>query len=281
MVLLKFLILTLTFYELFVNLEAGTCPKGHSLSRKADCKICPDGYYQPEENDSLSCRPCTMCEEHRGSAIEQKCTKETDTKCQCREGFVPWGSDSSTCKCDIGFGLTNGKCSKCEVGFFSKSINSPCQKWKECKSGEKIPGTSSSDVICIELKSNPDITTPDITFLPSHSPHEETQAQNLHTTTTTTTSTTTTTALPGHTLSTKKNRDMQPPPSNTGSHIGLAVLMFGIVGLLVLTAVTCKLHITPCVQRKPAVQTKDSLCRRPIEEIGDGSQSSLKQNPEP
>uniref|UniRef100_A0A3B4VFA9 Tumor necrosis factor receptor superfamily member 4-like n=1 Tax=Seriola dumerili TaxID=41447 RepID=A0A3B4VFA9_SERDU len=212
--------------------------QGHSLSRKADCKICPDGYYQPEENDSLSCRPCTIIT-----------NESTDTKCQCREGFVPWGSDSSTCKCDIGFGLTNGKCSKCEVGFFSKSINSPCQKWKECKSGEKIPGTSSSDVICIELKSNPDITTPDITFLPSHSPHEETQAQNLHTTTTTTTS--------------------------------LAVLMFGIVGLLVLTAVTCKLHITPCVQRKPAVQTKDSLCRRPIEEIGDGSQSSLKQNPEP
>ncbi|KAF3689963.1 hypothetical protein EXN66_Car005635 [Channa argus] len=68
------------------------------------------------------------------------------------------------------------------------------------------------------------------------------------------------------------------PPSNTGNYIGLALLMFGIIGLLILTALTCKLHITPCVLRKTAVQTKDS-CRRPVEESGN-SLSSLKLNTE-
>lgn len=42
----------------------------------------------------------------RGSYMEQRCTKEIDTKCKCREGFAPWGDDTSTCKCEPGFGLT-------------------------------------------------------------------------------------------------------------------------------------------------------------------------------
>lgn len=40
-----------------------------------------------------------------GSAVKEACTKETNTKCQCRGEFVPAESDSSTCKCEIGFGL--------------------------------------------------------------------------------------------------------------------------------------------------------------------------------
>lgn len=43
-----------------------------------------------------------------GSVVVQHCTKTTNTKCKCRGEFVPSESDSSTCKCDIGYGLKNG-----------------------------------------------------------------------------------------------------------------------------------------------------------------------------
>lgn len=86
-----------------------------------------------------------------------KCTAETNTICECRGKFVPSDSDSSTCKCDIGFGKNQRgtemitqhcmqyakeivfivirsyplpECEECEEGYFSKSINSRCEKWK-------------------------------------------------------------------------------------------------------------------------------------------------------
>ncbi|XP_044072324.1 tumor necrosis factor receptor superfamily member 5 isoform X2 [Siniperca chuatsi] len=253
MVLLKLLILTLTFYELIVDLDARTCPKGQRVTSGGDdCENCPDKYYQSEENDSKYCQPCTKCDEQSGSVVKEKCTKETDTKCQCRGDFVSRDTDSSTCKCDIGFGLKNGDCLKCEHGYFSTSINSNCQKWKDCKSaGVNITGTKTSDVICNDESRSFSsyVTTPPtsnkivslITHLTSHRPHEGTQTQKMHTTTTT--------SAPGDRVIPNDK-----VPSDTGNHIGMALLIFGIVGLLVLTAVTCKLQISSCVPIKPAVQ---------------------------
>lgn len=41
-----------------------------------------------------------------GSEVVEVCTTVTNTKCRCRAGFVPRDtSDSSTCKCERGFGL--------------------------------------------------------------------------------------------------------------------------------------------------------------------------------
>ncbi|KAG7244692.1 hypothetical protein INR49_029711 [Caranx melampygus] len=219
----------------------------------------------------------------KGSFVVRMCTKETDTECKCREGFAPWGDDTSTCKCEPGFGLTDAQCSECENGYFNPNVNKPCRKWTECEYGVKINGTTTSDVIC-----NPDITTPNTACSTSNCRQEGIQTQNRDTTTTTTissssssstTTTTTTTATPlGHTLTTKR---LQPPmPSNTSNYTGLVLLLFGIGALIILTAVTCKMHITPCV-RNPSLPSKDSMCRRPVEEIGDGSLSSLKLNTEP
>ncbi|XP_039655111.1 tumor necrosis factor receptor superfamily member 4 isoform X2 [Perca fluviatilis] len=299
MVLLKLLILTLTFYELIVDLDAKTCPKGQrQIYRRGNinCESCPNEFYQPEENPSQYCKPCTRCETAKGSVVKENCTKVTNRKCQCRGKFVPSQSDSSICKCDIGFGLKDTgteiehciqyikemvfliihnfflpECLMCDHGYFSTQINSPCEKWRECKSGVKIPGTRTSDVIC-NPELNPNEITPPIsnknvsliTRLTTKHPLEGAQTQRMHSTTTTTT-TTTTTAIP--------SRD---PTQDTGNYIGMALLIFGIIGLLVLTALTCKLHITP----QPAVLPKnDSLCRRPVEESGDGSLSSLKLYP--
>ncbi|TDH13885.1 hypothetical protein EPR50_G00038240 [Perca flavescens] len=283
MVLLK-LLLTLMFYELIVDLDAQTCPKGQRIYRRRNsgninCENCPNEYYQPVENHSQYCKPCTRCDTAKGSVVKENCTKMTNRKCQCRGQFVPSENDSSICKCDIGFGLKDKECLMCDQGYFSTQINSPCEKWRECKSGVKIPGTRTSDVICNpELNPN-DITPPTsnknvslIARLTTKHPLEGAQTQRMHTTTTTTTTTNTTAAPPAHT---SPSRDH---PSDTGNYIdiGMALLIFGIIGLLVLTAVTCKLHITP----QPAVLPKnDSLCRRPVEESGDGSLSSLKLYP--
>ncbi|XP_053289216.1 tumor necrosis factor receptor superfamily member 4 [Pleuronectes platessa] len=272
MVLIKLLIFTLTFYQLFVDLDAIKCPKGHKVKSHSEsvCVPCHDGSFHPGDNESLFCRPCTKCIEDSWSFEKQACTKETDTKCECRGEFVTWDDLSSTCKCDIGFGLTNGVCSKCKYGHFSKKINSPCQEWKKCESGVKIDGSGTSDVTCNELRIN---TTSYTKRTPSKQPPEGAHTQNMLATNMTTTTTTPTTASPGHRVTTKPNGKIEPSQnSNTGHHIGTVLILLGIVGLLLLTAVNCKLH-NACVQRKPG-PTNDSLCRRPVEESGDSSPST-------
>ncbi|KAM7422753.1 hypothetical protein PAMA_010686 [Pampus argenteus] len=284
MVLLKQLIFTLHLYLIVVHLDAKKCQKGHRVTitkhNVEGCAECPLGYFQPEENDSQKCKVCTKCDRRFGITVEN-CMAVTDTKCKCGRGSIPWENEPASCKCPIGFGIKDGECSKCENGYFSEFINSVCKKWKECKSGVNVNGTDKSDVTCNkEQKSNTVITTPptsnEITSLVTHlrslRSHEGAQTQDINQ------YTTTTTTAPRHAVT---SRDIEHPnqPSITGNHIGMTLLIFGIIALLVLTAVTCKLHITPCMQRKPPAPTNDPLCRRPVEESGDDSLSSLKLNP--
>ncbi|XP_068451404.1 tumor necrosis factor receptor superfamily member 21 [Clinocottus analis] len=277
MFLFKLLVFTLTFYELIVDLDARTtCPKGQRVT-KGRCESCPSETFQPEDNDYQICKACTKCDVESGSVVEKKCTKKTNTKCQCRGEFVPRESDSSTCKCDVGFGLNRDRCSKCEDGYFSSQINSGCQKWRECKCGVKKPGTRTTDVTCnvesqgcsdashsyIPTPSNTYITNATtsnnmvslITRLTSHHSHERAHTQKMHTIATTIA------AAAGHT--------------DANIVTGVTFLILGIIGLLLLTAVICKLHITP----QPIARKNDSLCRRPVEESGESSLSSLKLNP--
>ncbi|XP_049895221.1 tumor necrosis factor receptor superfamily member 4 [Epinephelus moara] len=285
MVLLKLLIVTLTFYQLVV-LDAQKCPKGQRRTRGGaaqPCEDCPTGYYNPEDNDSHICKPCRKCDSNYGSAVKEACTKETNTKCQCRGEFVPAESDSSTCKCEIGFELKSGECSKCEHGYFSTRINSSCRKWKECKSGETNAGSNTADVICNpDVESNPSINTTStlnkiVTLIKRLTTQRPTPRIITTTTTTpTTTPTSITTAALGY-RDPPTSKGQPPHTPDTAAYIGpgMTLLILGIIGLLVLTAVTCKLNITS----QPAVPQKDSLCRRPVEESGDGSLSSLKLNP--
>lgn len=95
----------------------------------------------------------------RGSRVKVKCTKQNNTVCECRPGFVPFSKESSICICEKGSGLKdNGKvmiylffllikvkdetsinvynflvteCLKCQDGYFSSSYDTSCQKWKE------------------------------------------------------------------------------------------------------------------------------------------------------
>ncbi|XP_068172337.1 uncharacterized protein si:ch73-361p23.3 [Antennarius striatus] len=229
------LLFTLTFYQVIITLDAFVCPKGKRVvfnHGTYDCVDCQSGTYQPEENNSMQCKACTVCEEDTGSEVKQECTKEMDRKCQCRGLFVPRDTDSSTCMCDRRFGLNKGECLKCEDGYLSTSINSPCQKRKDSTIDQPHGGLDTE----------------------------------IHTTATT--------SAPRH--STIQNNEVLHDPSSTDNHIGMILLFFGVVGLLALIAVTCKLHTTPHMETQGAVQKNDSACGRPVEESGDGSLSPLK-----
>ncbi|XP_041639495.1 tumor necrosis factor receptor superfamily member 4 [Cheilinus undulatus] len=276
---LKWILFTFTFCELIIRLDAKKCPKGQRVANSG-CAPCPPGYYQPEENNSSRCKQCTRCDEESGSFVQELCTTDANTRCQCREGFVPSDRDSSTCKCDKGSGKMNGECSKCEVGYFNNRIDSPCQKWKKCNVGENVSGTPTSDVICSD-ESKTDIkkaptsnkTEPLSTQSTTKPSHEGGETQRKETTTTPLIVTVTS----GHGV-TPWQRVHPTDLPNTG-YIGVALLIF-VIALLMLTAVICKLYINPRSETRPAEQTRDSY-RRPVEESGDGddSQSSLKQCP--
>ncbi|XP_061639550.1 tumor necrosis factor receptor superfamily member 21 isoform X1 [Phyllopteryx taeniolatus] len=276
--LLKLLLLSQTFNKFVADLDLFSCPKGqlikmHGASQKY-CAACPEGYHQPGENYSKQCKPCTKCNEVSGSEVTEKCTKETDTKCQCREGFVPVEPDSATCECSVGFGLRRGECSKCEDGSFNRRPDTPCIKWKACKSGVNISGNSTSDVICNgEPKRHPHGSpTSNRTVSVNTPPHERAQSHNSIHADATTTTTTTTTAV--HKMLSRDKVEPAPLSTTTNFHIGLAFLIFGIVALLILSAVTCKVHVTTFVRRWSGVQ-RDLLYRRPVEESGDGTRSNL------
>ncbi|XP_029946828.1 tumor necrosis factor receptor superfamily member 4 [Salarias fasciatus] len=280
--------LVLIFMFCVFSLDA--CPKGHKTVKSkrggTSCEPCSEGTFQPEESDLNYCEPCRPCDENAGSETKQSCTSETDTICQCREGFVGYDSYNDFCKCDIGSGLSpkdpspQQQCSKCKEGYFTTGIDQQCKKWKTCDSGEVIKnGTATSDVTCSdEPKSDSSITTPGTTNqstnVTNHRPPEGAQTPNKLTAHTTTDS---------PQRRTKKTGEQPTRPPSTGNHSGWTFLILGIAGLLVvLTAVTCVLHLIPCCKRTKTgtLQTKDSTCRRPVEESGDDSELSLKQNAE-
>uniref|UniRef100_A0A3Q1HUS5 TNFR-Cys domain-containing protein n=1 Tax=Acanthochromis polyacanthus TaxID=80966 RepID=A0A3Q1HUS5_9TELE len=247
--------------------------EGHGVVR-GNCVACREHYYQDVERASVPCKPCTICAKNTGSTIEQECTKMTDRKCKCREGFVSREKDHSICKCNSGFEQKDGVCSECADGHFSYGTGA-CQRWKDCKTaGVKVEGTKTSDVICNDERNsnvpNPPphtyTTVDSLSRLTAYRPSEGAPTQKMQTTTSTA-------ATPLATLRGKEQ------PSNTGNHIGIALLMLGIIGLVALTALTCKLNITPCWVKKTAVPKQDSFCGRPVEESGDDSSSSLKLNP--
>ncbi|XP_019716704.1 tumor necrosis factor receptor superfamily member 4 [Hippocampus comes] len=274
MVLLRVLLLSLTFNKFLADSDTFSCPEGklikmHGGSQKY-CAACPEGYHQPTKNYSKQCKACTKCNEESGSEVTEKCTKKTDTKCQCRKGFVPVEPDSATCECGIGFGLHYGECSKCEDGFFNRHPNSPCIKWKECKSGVNTRGSSTSDVICNADSHNSPTSNHTVSVITPQHEWDQSHDSTQHETTTTIT----TTAV--YDVPSWNQVQPTPPSNSTSHHIGIAFVILGIVALLVLTAAACKVGITTCVRSRMAVKsTGDSLYRRPVEEIGDGTDCNL------
>ncbi|XP_074524883.1 LOW QUALITY PROTEIN: uncharacterized protein LOC141789386 [Halichoeres trimaculatus] len=285
MVLLHWFISTLILFERLVPLDARTCPEGQMVV-KGGCKDCPSGLYQPKQNNENKCQVCRKCDSETGSEISKDCTSVANRECRCRKGFVSMDDDSSTCKCDRGFGIINGECLKCEVGFFNNKINSPCKEWRKCSTGVNKTGTDTSDNICNKESKTYVTTTTTSNKIVSLNKLERAQGaeeaeggetlgkQNESTTITVTTKT----ALGQKVTPKGKAKPLQPADTNIG-----VLLVTCVIALLILTAVICKLYISPCTkQKRPAVQTQDSLCRRPVEECGDAVSplsNSIQMNP--
>ncbi|XP_029550687.1 tumor necrosis factor receptor superfamily member 4 isoform X1 [Salmo trutta] len=256
------------------------CKKGErrSRSRRNSCEPCPDGNFQAVPNESQQCQPCSSCDENSGSEVISLCTKTSNAICQCRDGFTNSVKDSTICKCAMGSGLDKSgiihKCRECEHGFFTTKKDSTCAKWRECRSGVKNPGTTTSDVICNEESESDGKTLPSMQPT-SPSGSIQTVSKSL---------------IQNQSQGSSRHPDVPTVtpalagPKSSMPDYGKVMPLIGIVLLLtfLLTAVTCNLVIIPCIKnyKNPGVKTaQDSMCRRPVEESGDSSLSSLVKTP--
>ncbi|KAF3856208.1 hypothetical protein F7725_016931 [Dissostichus mawsoni] len=272
MVLLKLLIFTLTFYEHIFYLDAKSCPKGEKVvrapARVEYCESCPDETIRMKIIIPKTANLVYSVIKRREVLLKRSAQKRQTLN-------VSAVGDLFTMMIPVANNVQNVK------RDFSAQVSTHSVKNGKsiCKSGVQLAGNKNSDVRCnvdtTPTTSNETVSL--LTRLTSHHSHWGDKTQNPATnikTTTSSISTTSTTAAPGH------RTDKGPPfyPSDLGTYTGagMVLIIIGMIGLLVLTAVTCKLRFNP----KPAVTKSESLCRSPVEESGDDSQSSLKLNPE-
>ncbi|XP_067099991.1 tumor necrosis factor receptor superfamily member 11A [Osmerus mordax] len=237
---------------------AGVCGKGKRIDSRKGCADCSENSYQPTPNDSQFCQPCTICSNKRWSVEVNTCTRIMDTTCKCQDGFVPMNNKSYACKCDKGSGIKHVEgqpiCRECENGFFTSEKDVSCVKWKECSSGVRVSGTKTSDVIC---NNNSEIRIP-----PTPPPSPLTIQTRFS-------------KRPP--LELTSPTFISTPSKNENGTLPLTLgLIFGLT-LLVLVFLTYKFTITPCVEnyKLQIVKTAQGSCRRPVEESGDNTLSSL------
>ncbi|KAL0978731.1 hypothetical protein UPYG_G00174410 [Umbra pygmaea] len=249
------------------------CKKGERR-RQNKCEECPDSSFQDTPSESRHCSPCTSCKKDKGSEFKTPCLKTTDATCQCRSGFRPMDSASSMCKCHIGSGLdqSGNICQPCKDGFFTTTPDSKCVKWQECRNGVKIPGSNTSDVVCKNEAEfiHPTSTSGTIRTVSIQQTQGLTQQPTTQYVSTTQVQTQGSAVTPAPTTTTRS--DVQSY-NNVKTLIGV-VLLFTIL----LIAVICSPVVIFCIKdyKKPTIKTaKDSLCRRPVEESGDSSLSSI------
>ncbi|KAL2090918.1 hypothetical protein ACEWY4_013181 [Coilia grayii] len=241
------------------------------------CTPCPLDEFKTKEDAAGkpkdACTICSTC--HAGTVKISSCEKHKNTECKCLEGFTPRNAQSFVCDCGIGYGVdeTGQKCLKCPYGSFSNKVDakSPCYKWTDCgQLGVKVPGSSTSDAICnagpiakpnttLPLSVTPNRSIPVVTITTAASiNHYITNKVNPSKLTS------------GHSVRTKSTSAPLP-------HHGMVALGTAFVLLLILSlGLIFKFSAALCLNRlkKQIVQT-DSVCRKPVEESGDKSSSSL------
>uniref|UniRef100_A0A8C2KM74 Si:ch73-361p23.3 n=1 Tax=Cyprinus carpio TaxID=7962 RepID=A0A8C2KM74_CYPCA len=152
---------------------SANCPPGQRLNYNTKiCEACPLEQYSSKPGTHFACQNCNKCE--KGSEELSACTPTSDTQCKCKTGFIPiYPLKEDMCTCEKGSGIDErGICKKCQNGFFTDKHDSFCKKWRECKSGINIQGTTTSDAVC------------------KNASEEVTEAPKAHTTSTATSTTT-------------------------------------------------------------------------------------------
>ncbi|XP_050967456.1 tumor necrosis factor receptor superfamily member 4 [Labeo rohita] len=245
---------------LLVHQNAGaSCPAGQRLNYNTrSCEPCLREQYKSTSSTDYYCSNCSKCK--RGSKEIKSCTPTSNTECKCNPGFTPVDQLNEICICKQGFGIKEGKeCKKCDEGFFTDQEDSDCKKWKECKSGIAIPGSSTSDAVCKNASKE---VTDRVVW-------------------STTLSWTTTISTPSQTTtvsSTATSRTKDSSPNNSGkdnsNSLWLIMVCAGILLLAGLLYHKCK--FTHCIQNHKKVDfRKESVCRKPVEESGEKCLSLL------
>ncbi|XP_031422983.1 tumor necrosis factor receptor superfamily member 9 [Clupea harengus] len=244
---------------------------------KSGCDPCPDGEFKSKSSSSSFCTICDNCGE--GTTQTSPCTKTSNIICSCREGFTR--RHRFACICDKGSGVdSTGKCVKCEDGFFNNGVDekTTCQKQKDCGPyGVKVPGSATSDVTCYTATEGGPGQTPLVTAS-SSSPtlKKSTSAITLATA-----------ASMNQQLIHRVNSSTLPSWVTTQSKATPAPASHyynGMVALLITSfflTILCftlifKLAAGLCLNRfKKQIVRADTVCRKPVEESGDKSSSSL------
>ncbi|KAG7477572.1 hypothetical protein MATL_G00071090 [Megalops atlanticus] len=259
----------LCIYQELLGIHAApNCPSGQRRKYNSEkCEFCIEGLqYQPLPNQDF-CKNCLTCDDRKGSEIVSPCTRTTNTICRCRKGFVRRGKDESSCKCEKGSGLVKAgkECHKCPPGTFTSADDSICQKWTACgQRGEKTLGTSVSDAVCNE---GPE----DLWMSSAPTPSPATTS-----TTTTATVANSATTSPASTPASTRSPSATRKPINTSYSIELTFYAIGLLLLMPLSALSCVRVVIPGIRNyKRHIIRADMACRKPVEESGDSSRSSL------
>ncbi|KAJ7998464.1 hypothetical protein DPEC_G00205210 [Dallia pectoralis] len=251
-------------------LNAEECKEGERINLKSGkrCEPCPEKSFHKGPNNSQQCQPCTICRENSGSKVIKECSKTSNALCQCATGFVPRDTVSAICRCPEGSGLVSSDCLPCQSGFFTATMDSTCVKWKECRSGVKIRGNNTSDVIC-----NDDPESNGTKPTPIHPTPPTVSTQTVSTLTT---------PHPNISSVAHLSAITTKAPKSTVKYEKVTLIVVVQLLTVLLTAVTCKLIGNYCIKdyKNPTFQTaQESLCRKPVEESGDSSLSFLVKSP--
>ncbi|XP_076862126.1 tumor necrosis factor receptor superfamily member 9b [Brachyhypopomus gauderio] len=116
------------------------------------CEPCANGTYVTTSK-AMMCRRCSECSAPQ--SVKRPCSAETDTQCECVQGFLCGDPTCSFCikECGKGEEPSNTRnCQPCPPGTFNDQHHSPCVRWSEScpRADQRItaPGTAVSDIIC-------------------------------------------------------------------------------------------------------------------------------------
>ncbi|XP_073810545.1 uncharacterized protein si:ch73-361p23.3 isoform X3 [Danio rerio] len=211
-----------------------------------------------------------MMSEFTGSNVINECTLTSDTQCRCMKGFTPVDTlKEEVCVCKKGSGVNKkgNECQTCSQGFFTDKDDTACQRWKECKNGVNISGTTTSDVVCNNIKTE-EIKAPTI-LIPLFRTAKPTFAATLGTQTTSGTTTT------SETKTTSGTTTYSPGEKADSFYIFWLIIICATTTLLLAGFLYGK-RFTHCVHNlKKANSRKESTCRKPVEESGEKCLSLL------
>ncbi|XP_015192376.1 tumor necrosis factor receptor superfamily member 4 isoform X2 [Lepisosteus oculatus] len=244
---------------------AGTplCQPGEKRSYEQDgCVPCQDDRYQPKPNHSKTCLKCSVCNKNKGSEEVSPCTRTRNAICKCLPGFASRDSNNETCTCQKGYEMDakEKSCVPCKDGFYSTD-GEKCIKWTECGTKQvRVEGSREADVVCGDdpsaPKSSPGTPVPGLSGQ-SHSTDISTVGAS---------------SAPGRSATTPR----AGAASDFKLGLMLAFFISSLVLLVIVITTSCKLVIWPCIKKKKKLFINpDGSCRRPVEESGDSSRSSL------